>query len=97
MNKARWDAVRAKQDAEMPERIRELAEIETENLPRKQGDALGCFQWTDFRTGKVRRWTVKIGQRADQITLHSPDGCDTGSHGWTWVMVKLRKHLTNRQ
>jgi len=97
MNKARWDADRARRDADEPARIRELAEIEAENLPRKQGDALGCLQWHDFRTGKVRRWTVRIGDRADQVTLNAPDGRATGSHGWAWVMTHLRPYLCGRK
>jgi hypothetical protein len=32
---------RAKREAQIPERIRELAEIEMMNLPHKQGDAIG--------------------------------------------------------
>ena len=39
MNKARWDADRARRDSEEPERIRELADIKATNLPRKQGNA----------------------------------------------------------
>jgi hypothetical protein len=88
---------RERREAEMPERIRELAEIEIQNLPRKQGDALGSLQWTDFRTGKVRRWTFRIGSRADQVTMHSPDGRGTQSHGWTWVMNNLRGYLAGRR
>lgn len=76
------------------DRIRELAEIEAQNLPHKQGDALGCIQWTDFRTGKVRRWTVRIGDRIDRITVESPGEKPSPSHGWTWFLTKLRKHLT---
>jgi hypothetical protein len=52
------------------------------------------LQWVDFATGQVRRWTVRIGDRADRITLHSPDGRATESHGWSWTLTKLRKHLT---
>jgi hypothetical protein len=74
MAKARWDADRARRKAEMPDRIRELAEIEIQNIPSKRGDALGCLQWTDFRTGKVRRWIFRIGSRSDQVTMHNPDG-----------------------
>ena len=96
MNKARWDADRARRDADEPERIRELAEIEIDNLPRKEGDALGCFQWHDFRTGKVRRWTVCIGDRADRVTLHAPDGRKTASHGWAWALTHLRGYLCGR-
>lgn len=94
MNKARWDADRLRRDAKMPERIRELAEIDAQNLPRKQGDALGCLQWTDFRSGKVRRWTVRIGDRIDRITVESPGEKPSSSHGWTWFLTKLRKHLS---
>jgi hypothetical protein len=96
MAKARWDSERARIDAEMPARIRELAEIEIENYPRKQGDAIGCLQWTDFRTGRVRRWVVRIGNRIDRVTLHT-GGKSTGSHGWTWVMDHLRGYLAGRK
>jgi len=72
---------------------RALEEIKIDNLPRRTGDALGCLQWTDFRTGKVRRWVVRIGDRSDRITLHSPDGRNTASHGWTWVLTHLRRYL----
>lgn len=80
-----------------PEYIRELREIEIANMPRKQGDALGCLQWHDFRTGKVRRWTVRIGDRVDRVTLHAPDGRTTTSHGWSWVMSHLRGFLAGRK
>ena len=77
----------------MEDRIREMAEIEVQNLPSNQGDPIGCLQWHDFRTGKVRRWAVRIGDRIDRITLHSPDGRRTKPSGWTWVMDHLRGHL----
>lgn len=93
MADARWKADRARRDIEETERIRQIAEYDVWNLPRKQGDALGCLQWHDFRTGKVRRWTVRIGDRVDRVTLHSPDGRKTRSHGWTWVMDHLRGFL----
>jgi len=96
-NKVRWDADRESRDAEMPEIAAYLAEIETQNLPRKQGDPLGCLQWTDFRTGKVRRWTVRIGDRIDRVTLHIPNEKPTPSHGWTWVMDHLRGYLAGRK
>lgn len=41
---------RARRDAEMPERMRELAEIEMMNLPRKQGDTLGLPARLSCRT-----------------------------------------------
>ena len=73
---------------------RALAEIEIQNLPRRKGDALGCLQWTDFRTGQVRRWVVRIGNRIDRKTVESPGGKAGASHGWTWIMNQLRKHLS---
>lgn len=97
MAAARWKIDQARRDAEEPDRIRELAEIDAQNLPRKEGDALGCLQWTDFRTGKVRRWVIKIGDRADRITLETPCGKCTKSHGWTWVMDHLRGFLCGRK
>ena len=93
MAAARWKLDRERRESEMPERIRELAEIESINLPRRQGDALGSLQWTDFRTGKVRRWTVRIGDRIDRVTLEAPGGKRTQSHGWTWVLDHLRGFL----
>jgi len=93
MNKTRWDADRARREAEMPLRLRELEEIEVQNLPRNTGDALGCLQWTDYSTGRVRRWVVRIGLRRDQVTAHTPDGRSTASHGWTWLLYHLRKKL----
>ena len=92
MNKARWDADRARREEEMPERIRELAEYDVQNLPRKEGDALGCLQWHDFRTGKVRRWVIRIGDRSDRITAESNNKV-TKSHGWSWILTNLRKKI----
>lgn len=97
MAEARWKIDRARRDAEMPDRIRELAEIETQNLPHNQGDSVGCLQWTDFRTGKVRRWIIRLGNRADRVTMESPDGRETSSHGWTWIMDNLRGYLCGRK
>ena len=93
MGKASQRVQSERRMVDAPARLREMAERDTENLPRKQGDALGCLQWTDFHTGKVRRWTVRIGDRRDRITLESPDGRKTGSHGWTWALAHLRSYL----
>jgi hypothetical protein len=95
MGIASQKAQRAKRDADVPIRLRELAEIKIQNIPRNPGDALGCLQWTDFRSGQVRRWTVLIGARRDQVILRSPDGRATLSHGWTWVLTHLRKKLAH--
>lgn len=97
MANARWKIDRERRDVEMPERIRELAEIDAQNLPRKRGDALGCLQWTDFRDGKVRRWVVRIGDRADRITLHMPGKPPTKSSGWTWALDHLRGFLAGKK
>ena len=79
--------------ADLPERLREMAEWDVMNLPRKEGDALGCLQWHDFRTGRVRRWIVRIGDRRDRLTVESPGRAASASHGWTWILTHLRKHL----
>lgn len=97
MARARWKRHDERVAAEMPARLRELEEIEIQNLPHRQGDALGCLQWHDFRTGRVRRWTVRVGARRDQVTLEAAAGKRTGSHGWTWVMDHLRGFLAGRK
>lgn len=94
MANARWKADRARRDEEEPERWRMLKEIEMVNLPKKQGDALGCFQWHDYRTGKKRKWIIRIGDRSDRMTVDLPEGKTTKSHGWTWILTMLRKHLS---
>ena len=94
MGVASQKAQAARRMADADARIRELAEIDAENLPRRQGDALGCLQWTDFRTGKVRRWNVRIGDRLDRITVEAPGHPPSKSHGWTWFLTQLRKHLS---
>ena len=93
MGKASQKAQAGRRLEHMAQRIRERAEWDVWNLPRKQGDALGCLQWTDFRSAKVRRWVVRIGDRMDRMTVHSPDGRCTESHGWTWILVHLRGYL----
>ena len=92
-NKARWEADRARREAERPQRIREIAEIHAENLPHKQGDMIGVLQWTCSRTGKVRRWTIRIGSRIDQITATTADGRKSNSMGWTRLLNSLRAYL----
>ena len=94
MASARWEQHRARMDAAAPAIALDLAEIEAINLPRRQNDPIGSLQWTDFRTGTVKRWTIRIGDRADRMTLHAPDGRATKSHGWTWILSHLRRHLT---
>lgn len=96
-NKARWDADRERRKEGEAERVRELEEIRITNLPRREGDALGCLQWTDFRTGQRRKWIVRIGDRCDRVTLETPDGRKTQSHGWTWIMNHLRGFLAGRK
>ena len=96
-NACRWRIDNEQRQAGEAERVRELAEMEVENLPRAEGDALGCLAWTDFRTGRVRRWVVRIGARVDQVTVEDGAGRRTGSHGWTWVLDHLRGFLAGRK
>lgn len=93
MARARWDRENARIEAEMPERLRYLAETRANNYPANPGDILGTLQWTDAATGKVRRWIIRIGDRRDQITAETPDGRRTRSRGWTWFLEHLRGYL----
>jgi hypothetical protein len=95
-NQARWSADRARREAEVSEQLSEMAEVAARNLPRAQGDAIGCLQWTDYRTGQVRRWVVRIGDRIDRMTFGSPGEQTTKSHGWTWFFTKLREKICKR-
>lgn len=94
-NAARWAADRARRAEGEPERVRELEEIARRNLPKNKGDMKGVLQWTDAATGQVRRWVVRIGDRADRITAEAPGGGQrTKSHGWTWFTGRLRARLS---
>ena len=84
---------RAQRNLETPDRIRELEEIEVQNFPRKQGDAVGCLQYHDFATGKIYRWVVEIGDRADRRVFRSPDGRRGRSAGWAWLFRCVRMVL----
>lgn len=93
MANARWKAERERRNAEAPEIIRHLVEVDAMNFPRKAGDAVGCLQWTDYRTGKVTRRIVEIGDRIDRIVIRQPDGTRSRSHGWAWFLTHFRKAI----
>jgi len=97
MATARWARHRQEVESAAPAILRDIEETNAINFPRKQGDAIGLLQWTDFRSGKVRRWTLRIGDRADRYTMHAPDGRATASHGWTWILDHLRGFLAGRK
>jgi len=59
MARARWAADRARRDAEEAERLREMAYHNTINLPRNEGDALGCLQWTAWILTTLRKHLSK--------------------------------------
>jgi len=93
MARARWDADRARRDAAEPARLAEIADIHATNLPRSKGDVLGSLQWTCARSGKVRRWVVRIGSRCDQVTVEAKDGRRSSSMGWARLLNSLRGYL----
>jgi len=85
-NKARWDRDRAERDAQEPERLLELAAFP----PLTQGDAIGCLEYRDFLTGRIRRWTILRGDRSNRIIVRTPDGRRSNPHGWTAILCSLR-------
>jgi len=93
MAAARWARDRSERDASEAERLLDIQRREIDNLPRRKGDTLGVLQWTSASTGKVRRWVIRIGDRADRITIEAPGEKPTQSHGWAWFFSKLRKNL----
>lgn len=84
------------------QQAKRMAELDEDSLtdrlaiPQK-GEAVGCFQYHCYRTGKVRRWVVLRGDRSDRVMLRSPDGRQTKSHGWTWIMDHLRGCMAGRK
>ena len=93
MAQARWAKDRMERDVGQAERMEEMRERKILNLPHKQGDVLGVMQWTCARSGKVRRWVIRMGDRVDRVTVESPGGARSGGHGWAWFLAKLRGHL----
>jgi hypothetical protein len=85
----RWSRDRARRDAEEPARLREmeLARILGEGPP-EPGEYIGTLQWSD-RSGTVRRWTVRRGERAGSIRI---DGV-AKPRTMTWLLDRLRRHL----
>jgi hypothetical protein len=71
----------------------ELADLAA-NPPLAEGDASGAIQWTNFRTGKVTRWTVLRGDRTNNYRLRSPNvrmtarvGIHAGETGFTRTIM----------
>lgn len=90
MNKARWDADRARRDADAPARRleMEMAEVTGEGRPLKPGEYFGTIEYRDW-SGKVHRITLRQGQRKNQLQI---DGCKQ-DHGVTWILDKLRRKI----
>ena len=84
MANARWAKHRARPDD--PEAL------ENEVL-HPHLDVIGSLEWRDFRTGEIKRWRIKRGDRVDRVILSTPDGRATKSHGWTWALDHLRGFL----
>lgn len=93
-NRARWSADRARRLAELsPDDLRDLEA----NPPLEEGSAIGVLEYRDLCTGRIRRWTVRRGDRVDRVFLVSSDGRRTGSHGWSWILDHLRGYLCGRK
>jgi hypothetical protein len=90
MARARWDADRARRDAEETAR---LAEIERARVigegPPQSGDYVGTLQWHGA-DGKIRRYRLRRAGRWGQIAI---DGID-GPRSVTWLLDRLRRHLS---
>ena len=82
---------RARRDAQEPVRRleMEIARITGEG-PIESGQYVGTLQWSDH-TGKVRRWTLRRGNRSGSIQI---DGIESPKTV-TWILDKLRRHLSD--
>lgn len=87
----RWDRDRALRDAGEAERIRELeiARVIGEG-PVYPGQYVGTLQWHGA-DGRVRRWTLRRGERSGQVIVDGVSGAKTT----TWLLDRLRRHLSS--
>jgi len=58
-----------------------------------RGDPIAVLEYRDLRSGEIRRWTVLMGDRRDQVRLRHKDGRTSKSMGWTRVLEVLRGYL----
>ncbi len=74
-------------------KARKRMESPPDDEPRRvpEGQFLGVLQW-HASDGTVRRWTVRQGDRANNIKVHAKG--KTIVCGWDFMMRKLRKHLS---
>jgi len=89
MGKASQRVQAARRMESFPERLRYLQEVEIDNLPKNQGDLRGVFQWIDIATGKVTKWRIRIGDRANRVTVDD----SRKSQGMADAMVGIRKQI----
>lgn len=70
------------------------AEPCVERLPR--GEFLGVLQW-HAADGQVRRWVIRQGSRANNITVQALVAGGPGGllqRSWSWVTASLRRVLS---
>ena len=87
----RWAKDRARRDEEEAAHVfaMDLARVLGEGLV-EPGQYVGTLQWSDA-TGKIRRWTLRRGNRSGRIMV------DGVSHPKTvtWLLDRLRRHLSS--
>lgn len=90
MARARWAADRARRDAEEEALAYELAAARARGEgPVYPGQYVGTLQWHGA-DGKVRRWTLRRGERSGQIRIDGIERAKTT----TWLLDRLRRHLS---
>lgn len=87
---ARWSKDRERRDAEEEVRLfaTELARVLGEG-PVESGQYVGTLQWSDT-SGKVRRWTLRRGDRSGQIWIDGVPSPKTV----TCLLDHLRRRLS---
>ena len=93
MAMARWEKYRERKA--MEERMLEADDAaHLASFPCcSEDDPIGSLQWRSLQTGEVLRWTILQGDRKGRVKLRHPDGRQTKSHGWTWIMNNLRGYF----
>ena len=77
-------------------RIERTSQREPELVRAPRDEYLGTLQWHDA-SGQVRRWVIRQGSRANNITVkalihNQPDAIKQRT--WTWLLHGLRKLLS---
>jgi len=77
-------------------KARKRMENTVDSAPQRvpAGELLGALQW-HAADGTVRRWTIKQGSRANNLTISALGKSVSG--GWDKLLISLRRRLSGKR